>query len=315
MVAGTRVKWVRAGAAAVVAGIALLAHQQIDSSTAAERGRMALPSPERARALALGFEPLVADYYWIQALQVVGSRTHKRSDNALVGDLVDLVITVDPWVDHPYRFAALWLDQNAEEVLHANALLEQGVAYHPAEWRNRFYLGYNHFYHLGDNARAAEVLEGALAFEAAPAYLGALVTRLKASADSLDAAALFLQELIAQTEDGFARAEYGKAFDEIETERRARFLDGARAEFRRRHGRDVARVEELWQGPGRVIERPPAAHPHFPDFHWELHEESGEIVSSFYEGRYRLHSHTADLERRRSWGRQVRPDANAEDAI
>lgn len=305
----------RVGAVVVMAAAALLVHGQIDTSTAAERGRMALPSPARASALALGFEPLIADYYWIQALQVVGSRTRKAGDNELVRELVDLVVAVDPWVDHPYRFAALWLDRSGEEVRHANALLEQGIAYHPAEWRNRFYLGYNHFYHLGDNARAAEVLEGALVFEGAPDYLGALVARLKASSDTLDAAALFLQQLIAESEDGYAKAEYGKAFDEIETERRARFLDGARDEFRRRHGRDIRLVEELWSGPRRVIDLPPAAHPHFQDHAWILDRESGEIVSSFYRARYRLRSHASDLERRRRWGSGARAESPEEEAI
>ena len=289
-----------AWAVAVTVAVAAL-HQGIDTASLAESGRLHVPSPARVKALALGFEPVVADYYWIQALQIVGSRTRKSGDNAVVRELVDVVTTVDPWVDHPYRFAALWLDQSAEEVRYANSVLERGIAYHPDDWRNRFYLGYNHFFHLGDNERAAQVLETALAFDGAPDYLGALVTRLKASSDSLDSAVLFLQQLIAGTEDGYERAEYGKAFDEIETERRARFLDGAREEFRRRHGRDLRAVEELWSGPLRVISGAPPAHPHFPDFVWELDGESGEIVSSFYGARYRLRFHAADLERQRRW--------------
>jgi len=275
-------------------------HGQMSTETLAKSGRIAPPDPSRARMLALGFEPVIADYYWVQALQVVGSRIAKQGDGTLVRDLVDLVLELDPWVDHPYRFAALWLDRSLDEVRHANRVLEQGIAYHPDEWRNRFYLGYNHFLHLGDNQRAAEVLESALAFEEAPDYLGALVTRLKASADSLDAAALFLQQLVATTEDPYKKAEYGKAFDEIETERRARYLDGARQEFQRRHGRELERVEELWEGPRRVIGRVPGAHPHFPEFRWEF-DEQGEIVSSFYGNRYRVHYHSSDLERRHRW--------------
>ena len=39
-----------------------------------------------------------------------------------------------------------------EQVRHANRLLEKAIAYHPLDWRNHFYLGYNHFFYLEDNA-------------------------------------------------------------------------------------------------------------------------------------------------------------------
>src|SRR5207245_952025 len=129
---------------------------------------------------------------------------------------------------------ALWLTESPDEVRHADHLLEKGIAYHPLDWRNRFYLGYNLFFYLDDNAGAADVLEGAIGFPDAPAYLGSFVTRLRASSDSLDTAVLFLERLIAQTEDEYARAGYLDVLAEVETERRARMLDGARAEFQRR---------------------------------------------------------------------------------
>jgi hypothetical protein len=158
------------------------------------------------------------------------------------------------------------------------------------------------------------VLEGTLAFEGAPDYLGAFVTRLRAASDSLDTAALFLQQLIREADDEYQRAEYLKAFDEIETERRARFLDHVRAEFQRRHGRDIGDPAELWEGPLRVLDRAPPPHPHFQGFAWVLDPESGEIVSSFYGSRYRVHVNPADEARRRGWrvdGAQPAPGKDA----
>jgi len=273
----------------------------MNAPSAAASGRLHVPSPERARALALGFEPVIADYYWIQALQVVGGSQRPPDQNQTVARLMDLVTGLDPWVDHPYRFAALWLTDSADEVRHANRLLEKGIAYHPLDWRNRFYLGYNLFFYLEDNARAAEALEGALGFADAPDYLGSFVTRLRAATDSLDTAALFLDRLIAQTEDESAKAAYVKAFDEIETERRARHLDRARAEFRRRHGRDIREPAELWRGPLRVLASAPPAHPRRSGPWWKLDAATGEIVSSFYRSRYRIHVHPEDEVRRRGW--------------
>jgi hypothetical protein len=261
----------------------------MNTPSAAASGRLRVPSPERARAVALGFEPVIADYYWIQAIQLVGDTLRPAHENRTVGDLIDLVTGLDPWVDHPYRFAALWLTRDEEEVRHANRLLEKGIAYHPLEWRNRFYLGYNQFFFLDDPASAADTLEGAVRFPDAPDYLGAFVARLRATGDSLDTAALFLERLIAQTEDEQAKQGYLKAFDEIETERRARLLDRARAEFQRRHRRDIREPAELWRGPLRVIASVPAAHPHQAGARWRIDAKTGEIVSSFYGDRYQIH--------------------------
>jgi len=294
-------RWTRVLGCAALAWATLMVHGRMDTASAASSGTLRVPQPERARALSLGFGPVVADYYWIQALQLVGGSERPANRGAMLAALMDLVTGLDPWVDHPYRFAALWMTESEEEVRHANRLLERGIAYHPLDWRNRFYLGYNLFFYLEDDQGAADALEGALGFEGAPDYLGAFVTRLRAASDSLDTAALFLQQLILEADDEYQRAEYLKAFDEIETERRARYLERARAEFRRRHGRDIRDPAELWQGPLRVLDGAPPAHPHFEGFAWVLDPETGEIESSFYGTRYRVHVDLADEARRRGW--------------
>jgi hypothetical protein len=277
-----------------VAAATLLVHAGMNTSSAAASGRMVVPTPERARALAFGFAPAIADYYWIQAIQLVGDPQAPPQRNQTVAALVDLVTGLDPWVDHPYRFAALWLNGTLDEVQRADRLLEKGIAYHPLDWRNRFYLGYNLFFYLDDDARAADVLEGAVRFPDAPEYLGSFVSRLRASGDSLDTAVLFLERLIAGTEDPTARARYLASYSEIETERRARFLDRARAEFQRRNGRDIRDPAELWSGPLRVVQAAPAAHPQKPGPRWVLDAATGEIESSFYGRRYRIHLTPSD---------------------
>jgi hypothetical protein len=284
-----------------MAGATAAVHASMPTPSAVASGRLRVPGPERARALALGFEPVIADYYWIQALQLSGDFERPADRNETVAALMDLVTGLDPWVDYPYRFAALWLTDSPEEVHHANHLLEKGIAYHPLDWRNRFYLGYNLFFYLEDNAHAADALESAMRFPDAPSYLGSFVSRLRASSDSLDTAVLFLERMIAQTEDEYARAEYVAVLDEVETERHARDLDRARDEFRRRNGRDVRTPSELWSGPLRLLSGEPPAHPQIKGQHWKLDPASGEIVSSYYGRRYRIHVNSTDEAKRRAW--------------
>jgi tetratricopeptide (TPR) repeat protein len=277
----------RAAAAIAIAGAIALSAAKLPDAPAHAGDVAFVPEPGLAKLAAFGFDAVLGDYYWLQAVQIVGSHEGPVGRSRHLGRLIDVVTTLDPWVGHAYRFAAVWMTDDEAAVRHANAILERGIAHHPDEWRNRFYLGFNHFFYLGEDAEAATVLEPAVALPGAPLYLGRLVARLRSDAagGEIEAAAAFLSELLRQTEDPFARAEYEKALDEIETERRARLLDGAREEFRRRQGRDIARVEDLVRVPPPVLRAlPPEPH----GWEWTLDPKSGQIVSSHVRHRYQV---------------------------
>lgn len=290
---------------AFVAALAVtgVAHRSFDTTANVKRGELFIPKASQVRFATLGFDAIVADYYWLLALQVVGGDLQGLR-RAVIGRLVDVVTTLDPWVGHPYRFAAVWLTDSLENVRQANRLLRRGVAYHPRDWRDRHYLGFNHFFYLGENARAADIIEGAIGLPKAPRYLAPLVAKLKLERDGLETAGAFLAGLAESTQDPFARAEYLKALDEVATERRARLLDQARAVYVKTFGRDIVRVEDLVSGAHPLLRKLPPAHPHFPSFGWEIDAETGEIVSSFYGARYRAREHWVDRARRERWGTQ-----------
>ncbi len=277
---------IRVGLLAAAIGVAHVAHARLPVASPAEQGEPFVPRPEVARATSLGFAAVLADYYWLRAVQIVGGEPNPEHHGHLLGRFIDVVTTLDPWVSHPYRFAAVWMVEDEEAVRAANRLLERAIEYHPDDWRMHFYLGFNHFYYLGDNETAADALEPAVRLRGAPTYLSRLVARLRADREGLDTAEAFLRELLKSAPDPYAAAEYEKALDEIETERRARFLDRARERYRERNGRDIASVEDLVRGPSPVLERLP---PEPNDWEWVLHEETGKIVSSFYMYRYEPH--------------------------
>jgi hypothetical protein len=285
-------------AALVVVAVTCVAFQNLPRRGIAGGDEPFVPRPEVARAFTFGFDALVSDFYWLQAVQIVGRALVPSQHAAVLGQLIDVVTTVDPWVDHPYRFAAVWLTDSIASVEKANEILERGIVHHPDDWRNRFHLGFNHFFYLADEATAADVLEKAAAFPDAPLYLSRLVARLRASSGSLETAGAFLLELIQNSPDPYTRAEYEKALDEVETERRARFLDEARQRFQQRNGRDIRAVEELAQGPDPILRAIP---PEPNDWEWTLDPESGRIVSSYYRRRYEPALHASDRERRERW--------------
>ena len=298
----------RLAAALVLCAAMALVHAQMPATSRAERGEAFIPRPGFAKLAAFGFDALLADFYWLWAVQIVGRTDTDPSQHALeLGRLIDVVTTLDPWVDHPYRFAAVWLIDSEENVRTANRLLERGIEHHPTEWRNRYHLGFNHFFYLQEHARAADVLEPAIHLPGAPAYLPRLVARLRSESADIDAAALFLSELIAETPDPSARAHYRGALDEIEVERGARVLDRAREQYKQRHGRDIADVWDLVVDLPPVLARLPSPEPSsLPaslrrGSSWEIDTESGQIVSSYYGRRYELNVHPLDRKRNEEW--------------
>jgi hypothetical protein len=302
--------------ALLVAAIATTAtaHSQFDTTSRAKSGQMRVPSPEYARLLSMGFDAAVADYYWIRAIGFVGGSTGAVEEQGeLLADLIDVVTEVDPWVDHPYRFAAVWLTRDREMVERGNRLLERGISYHPLDWRNRYHLGFNYFYYLDEQLRAADVLEQAVGLERAPDYLAPLVARLRSKRAGLQVAAAFLTQMIASTEDEYTKAEYLKALDEIQVEERARFLDAAREEYWKRNGSDIGRVSDLLSGPDAILERLPRAQLHLDGFEWILDDKTGQIVSSYYKSRYQLHEGEGDRARRQRW-RELREESEGEGA-
>jgi len=283
----------KAGRLALVASLFVLVagvdriHTGMPSTPKSARGEAFVPQPQLAKFASLGFDDLVADYYWLQAVQLVGATVADPSVHGYtIGRLIDVVTQLNPHVGHPYRFAAIWMTASEEDVRFANHLLERGIEHHPDDWRNPFYKGFNHFYYLHEYEEAADALARAARHQGAPPYLNRLVPRLRSQAEGLEIAGTMLMELHRETQDPAARAEYEKALDEIETERRARRLDTAREEFQRRHGRDIRDVSELVAGANPVLRALP---PELHGWEWVLHETTGEIVSSYYQARYTVH--------------------------
>jgi len=262
-------------------------HAEIPSTPRSARGEAFVPQPRLAEFASLGFDMLASDYYWLQAIQLVGATVkNPAAHGQTIGRLIDVVTQLDPHVDHPYRFAAIWMTQTEADVRFANDLLVRGIENHPDDWRNHFYKGFNHFYYLREFDQAADELEAAARIDGSPAYLKRLVPRLRSQTQGLEVARAMLLELRRNAPSGGARAEYEKALDEIETERRARMLDRAREEYKRRNGHDIERVEDLASGPERVLkELPPEIH----GWEWILEGPSRQIVSSYYKARYQVH--------------------------
>jgi tetratricopeptide (TPR) repeat protein len=118
---------------------------------------------EVMRRAALSYDTLLADVYWIRALQHYGGERQKPGyarRYELLYPLLDLTTTLDPRFSIAYRFGAIFLAEprpgGAERPDLAIALLEKGVVFDPAHWDYYHDIGFIYYWHLGDYKQAAE---------------------------------------------------------------------------------------------------------------------------------------------------------------
>lgn len=275
---------IRLALAAAIVGAIAAAHVRLPEDPIRPGGSALVPDPKLAKLASFGFDGTLATIYWLRAIQMIGAEgtPNVRADE--MARTIDLVTSLDPRVSHPYRFAAIWLTEDETAVREANRLLRRGIENHPDDWRQYFYLAFNHFFYLGEFEEAADVLEPALHLPEAPPYLERLVPRLRSQGGDLEAASLFLHRMAEQAPDEYVRAAHLRALDEIETERRARHLDRAREIFKKWHGRDIERVEELASLEPKVLSQlPPEPH----GWEWVL-DDRDRIVSSYVGYRYEV---------------------------
>jgi len=303
-------RWIQLGLLLASVGCVGFAHSRLPVAPPAADGPGYVPDPRHVRALAAGFDAVLADYHWLEAVQIVGSAPSVDGPRAShLGRLIDVVTTLNPRVDHPYRFAAVWLTHDEAQVRDGIRLLQRATANHPDDWRNHFYLGFAHFFYLGELELAAESLERAVRLPGSPAYLPRLVARLQAQTRDLEVAEVFLREMLRNATDPEDQVPLQIALDEIEIEHKARLLGRARRAYRELTGHDIASVEDLVRPPHRMLERLPSPEPDaIPTAHkrgskWVIDPKTGRIVSSYLGRRYEVHYTKLDRIRLEEWKR------------
>jgi hypothetical protein len=118
---------------------------------------------EIMRRAALSYDALLADAYWIRALQHYGGERQKPHGTGrydLLYPMLDLTTTLDPRFNIAYRFGAIFLAEphpgGAGRPDQAVALLKKGIILNPAKWEYYQDIGFIYYWHLRDYQLAAE---------------------------------------------------------------------------------------------------------------------------------------------------------------
>jgi tetratricopeptide (TPR) repeat protein len=173
---------------------------------------MYLRSGRTADRLFLTFDGLAADVYWMRAIQHYGGdRRSPRAERRfeLLMPLLDLTTTLDPYFNIAYRFGAIFLSMEAPNGPArpdlAIALLEKGLRYTPDRWQYAHDIGFVHYWHTGDYAKAAEWFDRAAKMTDAPDWTRQLAAVTLVEGGDRTGARQLLTELIT-AEESYIRA-------------------------------------------------------------------------------------------------------------
>jgi tetratricopeptide (TPR) repeat protein len=187
--------------------------QRIDSqrppaNTALEEEQLYL-NGKTAKRISLGFEGMVADWYWMRSLQYVGgkvlnSQAAIRLDDMsalnlkLLAPLLDAATTLDPEFMEPYQYAAIILPAvNPDDAIR---ITKKGIAANPNAWRLYQHLGYI-YWQQHDYEESAEVYAAGGKIPGAPRWMKEMGARMLAEGGSIPAARQMYQHLYDESED------------------------------------------------------------------------------------------------------------------
>jgi hypothetical protein len=216
--------------------------------TSAARALIYLPKPRQAKLMSLGFEQVMADWYWVQALQYFTDSAQEVNRFRNLGDFLDVVIGVDPDFEYAYKFAGVAIPYDTGRFRFANTdraidFLERGVRRFPGNWELHFYLGFYLLNFRDDPSGAAEQFASAANITGSPSYLKLFAARLFSVGGELGRARIFTETILAGTSDETERAQLMKRLREIDMEQQLRDLEAAARQFHARWGRWPTPVE------------------------------------------------------------------------
>jgi tetratricopeptide (TPR) repeat protein len=162
--------------------------------------------------IALSFDAVLADVYWIRAIQHYGgdrlSGPRAQTKYRLLFPLLDLTTTLDPYFNIAYRFGAIFLSEaypgGPGRPDQSVALLEKAITVMPHKWQYYHDVGFVYYWRLRDYKTAALWFQRAAAQPNAPNWLAPLAASMLVQGNDR-ASARFLWQQIAKSEEPWLR--------------------------------------------------------------------------------------------------------------
>ena len=163
----------------------------------------------KLKGYALGFEGLIADWYWMKSLQYIGDKLYtskveinidnlKPLNPRLLYPYLDNATTLDPKFMGVYEYGATVLPAIDKE--QAIAFTKKGIADNPNEWRLYQYLGFI-YWRLGNYEEAAKVYEEGSQIAGAPDFMRLMAAKMKTKGGSREIARDIYRQMTEEAKD------------------------------------------------------------------------------------------------------------------
>ncbi len=204
-----------------------------------------LATVSRKTEFALGFRNVLSDAAWLEAVQVTGNRNMTRSDYDRLYELLVVVSNFDPKFEIPYLLGGLVLGESTPHAEKALRVLGRGKAQYPADWRFPFYMGFTHYFSLGDGIEGGRAMAEAARISGSPAFLPGLASRMLSEAREPEAALKILKTIVREESDSVRRAVLERRIREVTVERDLQELERAVERYREKSGTIPANLFDL----------------------------------------------------------------------
>jgi tetratricopeptide (TPR) repeat protein len=200
----------------------------------------------------LSYDTLLADVYWVRALQHYGGERLKADGDKTYDrlyPLLDLTTTLDPRFTIAYRFGAIFLAEprpgGAGRPDLAIALLKKGIAATPGKWDYYHDVGFVYYWNLRDYQRAAEWFRRGGDLPGAPWWLKTYAAIMLARGGDRQASRMMWQQVGQTAENEWLRQTAQLRLMQLDALDQIDVLRRLAGEFRNRTGKPPESWEQL----------------------------------------------------------------------
>jgi tetratricopeptide (TPR) repeat protein len=201
----------------------------------------------------LGFNGLMADLYWMQALQYIGNKALNSEEKLdienlrplnprLLYPLLDNATDLDPQFITVYSYGAVVLP--AIDPQQAIKFTEKGIRDNPAEWRLYQHLGFI-YWKIGDYEKASDAYGEGSKIQGAPAWMKIMSARLKTEGGSRETSREIYRQMLAETENAEVKENSALRLLELDSMDERDAIRGALENFKSKNNRCVNSWREL----------------------------------------------------------------------
>lgn len=209
-------------------------------------------SPEAMKRMALSYAPLVADVYWIRAIQHYGGTkrsTAEVKNYSLLYPLLDLTTSLDPLFNVAYTFGAIFLAEPAPggpgRPDQAILLLEKGLKAQPDNWRLLQALGFVHYWWYEDYKTAAHWFRQAAERPGAPIWMAPLAAVTEAQGGNRDGSRQMWRHILDTETDEWFRNEAARRLQQLDALDQLDDLNRLLSAYRARRGQPAGEWSDL----------------------------------------------------------------------